>query len=129
MIRYAREHNLAQGDYRSTPHQKRQWLKRWVRMRFAERLARYAPDLHVISVALNEEEPRYKTKTFVPQNDKWRQNLKGYLTAIGLCLAITLFFTYFLLALDKANLVTLYLLEALFLSRLFLVVALLFLLL
>ena len=40
---------------------------------------------------LNEEEPRYKTKTFVPQNDKWRQNLKGYLTAIGLCLAITLF--------------------------------------
>ncbi|MFN6886680.1 hypothetical protein ACK4SH_33890, partial [Proteus mirabilis] len=80
------------------------------RMRFAERLARYAPDLHVISVALNEEEPRYKTKTFVPQNDKWRQNLKGYLTAIGLCLAITLFSRTFLLALDKANLVTLYLL-------------------
>ena len=31
-------------------------------MRFAERLARYAPDLHVISVALNEEEPRYKKR-------------------------------------------------------------------
>ncbi|SPY96227.1 sensor protein KdpD [Proteus mirabilis] len=87
------------------------------------------PDLHVISVALNEEEPRYKTKTFVPQNDKWRQNLKGYLTAIGLCLAITLFSRTFLLALDKANLV-----YSLFIRRcsyraIFLVVALLFLLL
>ncbi len=101
------------------PYQKWQWLKRWVRMRFAERLARYAPDLHVISVALNEEEPRYKTKTFVPQNDKWRQNLKGYLTAIGLCLAITLFSRTFLLALDKANLVTLYLLGVVLIALFF----------
>ena len=96
VIRYAREHNLGKVIIGQRPYQKWQWLKRWVRMRFAERLARYAPDLHVISVALNEEEPRYKTKTFVPQNDKWRQNLKGYLTAIGLCLAITLFSRTFL---------------------------------
>lgn len=62
MIRYAREHNLGKVIIGQRPYQKWQWLKRWVRMRFAERLARYAPDLHVISVALNEEEPRYKTK-------------------------------------------------------------------
>lgn len=119
MIRYAREHNLGKVIIGQRPYQKWQWLKRWVRMRFAERLARYAPDLHVISVALNEEEPRYKTKTFVPQNDKWRQNLKGYLTAIGLCLAITLFSRTFLLALDKANLVTLYLLGVVLIALFF----------
>lgn len=36
--------------------------------------------------------------------------MNGYLMAIAMCAAITLFSRTFLLALDKANLVTLYLL-------------------
>ncbi|MCV6021759.1 DUF4118 domain-containing protein, partial [Escherichia coli] len=49
----------------------------------------------------------------------WRQEIRGYLTAIGLCLAITLFSRTFLLALDKANLVTLYLLGVVLIALFF----------
>lgn len=119
VIRYAREHNLGKVIIGQRAYQKWQWLKRWIRMRFAEKLARYAPDLHVISVALNDEDIRYKTKTAPLQNEKWRQEIKGYLTAIGICLAITLFSRTFLLALDKANLVTLYLLGVVLIALFF----------
>ncbi|MBD1226126.1 two-component system sensor histidine kinase KdpD [Xenorhabdus griffiniae] len=111
VLRYAREHNLGKiliGRYYNS--QVNFFGFKWYRD-FSERLGKLGPDLDLIIVALEDKkngdkEPK-DNRTF---NDKWRAPIQGFLMAIVLCALITLFSRTFLLTLDKANLVALYLL-------------------
>lgn len=111
VLRYAREHNLGKiliGRYYNS--QVNFFGFKWYRD-FSERLGKLGPDLDLIIVALEDKkngdkEPK-DNRTF---NDKWRVPIQGFLMAIVLCALITLFSRTFLLTLDKANLVALYLL-------------------
>ncbi|PHM74754.1 two-component system sensor histidine kinase KdpD [Xenorhabdus kozodoii] len=111
ILRYAREHNLGKiliGRYYN-PYVNLFGFK-WYRD-FSERLGKLGPDLDLIIVALEDKKHGDKeskdSRTF---NDKWRVPIQGFLMAIALCVLITLFSRTFLLTLDKANLVALYLL-------------------
>lgn len=109
ILRYAREHNL--GKILLGRRVKRsQWLGFNIRPSFAERLGRLGPDLDLVIVALDEKSEWDKEPERKPFSEKWRTDLNGFMMAIVMCAAITLFSRTFLLALDKANLVTLYLL-------------------
>ncbi|SFN49574.1 two-component system sensor histidine kinase KdpD [Xenorhabdus japonica] len=111
ILHYAREHNLGKiliGRYYDS-HSTLFGFK-W-RSDFSERLGKLGPDLDLIIVALEDKkrgdkEPK-DNRTFY---DKWRVPTQGFLMAIVLCALITLFSRTFLLTLDKANLVTLYML-------------------
>ncbi|MDC9589987.1 two-component system sensor histidine kinase KdpD [Xenorhabdus sp. XENO-10] len=111
ILHYAREHNLGKiliGRYYNS-HSNFFGFK-W-RSDFSERLGKLGPDLDLIIVALEDKkrgdkEPK-DNRTFY---DKWRVPTQGFLMAIVLCALITLFSRAFLLTLDKANLVTLYML-------------------
>ncbi|MDX7989979.1 two-component system sensor histidine kinase KdpD [Xenorhabdus littoralis] len=111
ILRYAREHNLGKiliGRYYSSypTFFGYKWLPD-----FSERLGKLGPDLDLIIVALEEKKSWDKEqkdhRTF---NEKWRIPIQGFIMAIILCIFITLFSRIFLFGLDKANLVTLYLL-------------------
>ncbi|PHM63508.1 two-component system sensor histidine kinase KdpD [Xenorhabdus ishibashii] len=111
ILRYAREHNLGKiliGRYYNS-HVNFFGFK-WYRD-FSERLGKLGPDLDLIIVALEDKKSSDKepkdSRTF---NDKWRVPIQGFWMAIVLCALITLFSRTFLLTLDKANLVALYLL-------------------
>ncbi|MDC9594731.1 two-component system sensor histidine kinase KdpD [Xenorhabdus sp. IM139775] len=111
ILRYAREHNLGKiliGRYYNS-HANFFGFK-WHRD-FSERLGKLGPDLDLIIVALEDKkrgdkEPK-DSRTF---NGKWRLPIQGFLVAIVLCALITLFSRTFLLMLDQANLVAIYLL-------------------
>lgn len=106
-MRYAREHNL--GKIILGRPASRRW---WRRETFADRLARIAPDLDQVLVALDE--PPARTINNAPDSrsfkDKWRVQIQGCVVAAALCAVITLIAMQWLMAFDAANLVMLYLL-------------------
>ena len=107
VVRYAREHNL--GKIILGRPASRRW---WRRETFADRLARIAPDLDQVLVALDE--PPARTINNAPDSrsfkDKWRVQIQGCVVAAALCAVITLIAMQWLMAFDAANLVMLYLL-------------------
>ncbi|WP_420704028.1 two-component system sensor histidine kinase KdpD [Citrobacter amalonaticus] len=107
VVRYAREHNLGKIVLgRATT---RRW---WHRTSFADRLAKRAPELDLMVVALDE--PPVRALTSLPDTrafkDKWRVQIQGCLVAIALCALTTFIASQWLAAFDAANLVMLYLL-------------------
>lgn len=107
ILRYAREHNL--GKIVLGRRNKRQW---WSRESFADRLARRAPDLDLVIIALDDAPPSLMARPAQTRSlmERWRMQLKGALVALALCAAITLVAMQWLTAFDAANLVMLYLL-------------------
>ncbi|AGB79099.1 osmosensitive K+ channel histidine kinase [Enterobacteriaceae bacterium strain FGI 57] len=107
VIRYAREHNL--GKIVIGRQEKRHW---WSGERFGDRLARHAPDLDLLVVAMDEKPDPLPSSTRDPRSffDKWQVQIRGYAVAFTLCTAITLIAAQWLMAFDAANLVMLYLL-------------------
>lgn len=107
LLRYAREHNL--GKIIIGRRNRRRW---WNHETFAERLARHAPDLDLLIVALDDKslasEP--KASDARPFTEKWRIQIRGCLVALLLCALITLVANQWLSAFDAANLVMVYLL-------------------
>lgn len=107
LVRYARDHNLGKMiTGRRTLHR---W---WPRPPFADRLARLAPDLDIMVVAVDEKTPAdpRKTPDTRPFGEKWRVQIQGCLVAVALCALITLFARQFMMGFDAANLVMIYLL-------------------
>ena len=107
VLRYAREHNLGKIiiGRRTTRH----W---WSRESFSDRLARRAPDLDLVIVALDDKPSvtppsTPDTRSF---NEKWRVQIRGCAVAIALCALTTFIANQWLTAFDAANLVMLYLL-------------------
>ena len=107
ILRYAREHNL--GKIIIGRRTKRRW---WSRESFADRLARRAPDLDLVIVALDDKPSASSpsapdTRSF---SDKWRVQMRGCGVAIALCAVTTFIANQWLMGFDAANLVMLYLL-------------------
>ena len=106
ILRYAREHNL--GKIVIGRRNTRRWFQRDT---FADRLARRAPDLDLLIVALDDKPlvtaRTPDTRTFT---EKWRVQLRGALAAVLLCTLITLIASQWMVAFDAANLVMIYLL-------------------
>lgn len=107
ILRYAREHNL--GKIVIGRRQQRRWLSR---ESFADRLARRAPDLDLVIVALDDKPTPLPGRTPDARtfSEKWRIQLRGCLVAAVLCALITLIASQWLIAFDAANLVMIYLL-------------------
>ncbi|WP_143339770.1 DUF4118 domain-containing protein, partial [Cronobacter sakazakii] len=107
VLRYAREHNL--GKIVIGRRNKRRW---WSQDTFAERLARHAPDLDLLIVALDDKPTPTTAKAADnrPFMEKWRVQLRGCAVAVALCALITLVAHQWLIAFDAANLVMVYLL-------------------
>ncbi|MGN3970268.1 two-component system sensor histidine kinase KdpD [Cronobacter sakazakii] len=107
VLRYAREHNL--GKIVIGRRNKRRW---WSQDTFAERLARHAPDLDLLIVALDDKPTPATAKAADnrPFMEKWRVQLRGCAVAVALCALITLVAHQWLIAFDAANLVMGYLL-------------------
>lgn len=96
----------------------RRW---WRRDAFADRLARRAPDLDQVIVAL--EEPPARALAQTPDNrpfkEKWRGQIQGCLVAVALCAITTLIAMQWLVTFDAANLVMLYLLGVVVIALLY----------
>ncbi|MEQ4453107.1 two-component system sensor histidine kinase KdpD [Kosakonia sp. YIM B13605] len=107
ILRYAREHNL--GKILIGRRNKRQW---WSRESFADKLARRAPDLDLVIIALEDAPTPLPARAgdVRPFMDRFRVQLKGSVVALALCAAITLIAMQWLTAFDAANLVMIYLL-------------------
>ncbi|EPK7282559.1 TPA: two-component system sensor histidine kinase KdpD [Citrobacter farmeri] len=107
VVRYAREHNLGKIVLGRTTT--RRW---WHRDSFADRLAKRAPELDLMVVALDD--PPVRALTSMPDTrafkDKWRVQIQGGLVAVALCALTTFIASQWLSAFDAANLVMLYLL-------------------
>ncbi|EHG7612773.1 two-component system sensor histidine kinase KdpD [Citrobacter sedlakii] len=113
VVRYAREHNLGKIVLGRPPG--RRW---WHKASFADRLAKRAPELDVMIVALDESPLRPlsalpDTRSF---KDKWRVQIQGCLVAVALCALTTFIASQWLAAFDAANLVMLYLLGVVVIS-------------
>jgi len=107
ILRYAREHNL--GKIVLGRRNNRRW---WHRASFADRLARRAPDLDMVIIALDDAPLPLppgpaQTRSFM---ERCGAQVKGCAVALALCAAITLIAMQWLTAFDAANLVMLYLL-------------------
>ncbi|MCS5931435.1 hypothetical protein LNQ03_04540 [Klebsiella pneumoniae subsp. pneumoniae] len=73
VLHYAREHNL--GKIVIGRQSKRRW---WDRSGFADRLARHAPDLDLVVIALDETLPlATRASGSRPALEKWRLQLQG----------------------------------------------------
>ncbi len=107
ILRYAREHNL--GKIVIGRRQHRRWFSR---ESFADRLARRAPDLDLVIVALDDKPAPLPNRTPDARTfgDKWRIQIRGCLVAVVLCALITVIASQWLIAFDAANLVMIYLL-------------------
>ncbi|MBS1204244.1 MAG: two-component system sensor histidine kinase KdbD [Proteobacteria bacterium] len=107
ILRYAREHNL--GKIIIGRRNKHRW---WRPEPFADKLARRAPDLDLLIIALDDAPPALLARAgdARPFMDRWRVQLKGCAVALALCAAITLIAAQWLTAFDAANLVMIYLL-------------------
>ncbi|POP42855.1 two-component system sensor histidine kinase KdbD [Superficieibacter electus] len=106
VLRYAREHNL--GKIVLGRQTRRRW---WQGDSFAGRLARHAPDLDLLIVALDDpplSPPRASDTR--PLLERWRVQLEGCAVALALCAGITLMAMQWLTAFDPTNLVMIYLL-------------------
>ncbi|WP_373443986.1 two-component system sensor histidine kinase KdpD [Klebsiella variicola] len=107
VLHYAREHNL--GKIVIGRQRKRRW---WDRSGFADRLARHAPDLDLVVIALDEKPSPLPARANDSRTalEKWRLQLQGCAVAVALCAIITLVAMQWLMAFEAANLVMLYLL-------------------
>src|SRR5690606_25580764 len=78
----------------------------------ADRLARRAPDLDLVIVALDDKPAPLPNRTPDARTfgDKWRIQIRGCLVAVVLCALITVIASQWLIAFDAANLVMIYLL-------------------
>ncbi|WP_336853439.1 two-component system sensor histidine kinase KdpD [Pseudescherichia vulneris] len=116
VLRYAREHNL--GKIVIGRQGQRRW---WHPPSFAERLARHAPDLDLLVVAVEESASSYSSRHVDarPLIEKWRVQITGGLVAIALCALITFIASQWLIAFDAANLVMLYLLGVVIVALLY----------
>lgn len=108
VLRYAREHNLGKiilGRH-TTP---RRW---WHSSTFAEQLGKYAPDLDLVIVALDEDAsfPHTRTPDSRGFSEKWRLQLRGCIVAVVLCTLISWVANQWLGRFETANLVMIYLL-------------------
>ena len=110
ILGYAREHNLGKILIGRRHSKRWSWFDFKLGLGFADRLGKLGPDLDLIIVALEDRNDWDKDPEQRPFSEKWRTQINGFLMAIVFCTVITLFSRTFLLALDKANLVTLYLL-------------------
>ncbi len=86
VLHYAREHNL--GKIVIGRQSKRRW---WDRSGFADRLARHAPDLDLVVIALDEKPFPLAARASAgrPALEKWRLQLQGCAVAVALCAIIT----------------------------------------
>ncbi|AOM40835.1 two-component system sensor histidine kinase KdpD [Xenorhabdus hominickii] len=111
ILRYAREHNLGKiliGRYYGA--NSKLFGFKW-RSDFSERLGKLGPDIDLIIVALEDKKHWDKEQRDTRKlNEKWRIPLQGFVMAVVLCAITTFFSRVFLFDLDKANLVTIYLL-------------------
>ncbi|SET07110.1 two-component system sensor histidine kinase KdpD [Kosakonia radicincitans] len=107
ILRYAREHNL--GKIIIGRRNKHRW---WNPESFADKLARRAPDLDLVIIALDDAPAASPSRAgdTRPLIERWRVQLKGCAVALALCAAITLIASQWLTAFDAANLVMIYLL-------------------
>lgn len=107
VLHYAREHNL--GKIVIGRQRKRRW---WDRSGFADRLARHAPDLDLVVIALDDKPSPLPARGNDSRTalEKWRLQLQGCAVAVALCAIITLVAMQWLMAFEAANLVMLYLL-------------------
>ncbi len=107
ILRYAREHNL--GKIIIGRRNKHRW---WNPESFADKLARRAPDLDLVIIALDDAPVTLPSRTgdARPFIERWRVQLKGCAVALALCAAITVIAAQWLTAFDAANLVMIYLL-------------------
>ncbi|QJT79839.1 two-component system sensor histidine kinase KdpD [Kosakonia sp. MUSA4] len=107
ILRYAREHNL--GKIIIGRRNKHRW---WNPESFADKLARRAPDLDLVIIALDDAPVTLPSRAgdTRPFIERWRVQLKGCAVALALCAAITLIAAHWLTAFDAANLVMIYLL-------------------
>lgn len=107
VLRYAREHNLGKIIIG-----RRTTRRLWSRESFSDRLARRAPDIDLVIVALDDKPsvPSPSTPDTRSFTDKWRVQMRGSAVAIGLCALTTFIANQWLMAFDAANLVMLYLL-------------------
>ena len=116
VLHYAREHNL--GKIVIGRQQKRRW---WDRSGFADRLARHAPDLDLVVIALDEKAASLPARASDSRTamEKWRLQLQGCVVAIALCAVITVVAMQWLMAFEAANLVMLYLLGVVIIALLY----------
>ncbi len=116
VLHYAREHNL--GKIVIGRQGERRW---WERAGFADRLARRAPDLDLVVIALDEKPASLPARANDNRTalDRWRQQLKGCLLAVALCAIITVVAMQWLMAFEAANLVMLYLLGVVIIALLY----------
>jgi Osmosensitive K+ channel histidine kinase len=116
VARYARDHNL--GKIVIGRQNKRHW---WSGERFGDRLARYAPDLDLLVVALDEKPAPLPATANDPRSffEKWQIQIRGCAVAFALCAVITLVAMQWLVAFDAANLVMLYLLGVVIVALLY----------
>ncbi|HEM8823388.1 TPA: two-component system sensor histidine kinase KdpD [Raoultella planticola] len=116
VLHYAREHNL--GKIVIGRQGKRRW---WNRSGFADRLARDAPDLDLVVIALDEKSAPLPSRASDSRTtmEKWRLQIQGCLVALALCAVITLVAMQWLVAFEAANLVMLYLLGVVIIALLY----------
>ena len=107
ILRYAREHNLGKIIIG-----RRTTRRFWSRESFADRLARRAPDLDLVIVALDDKPASASPSAQDSRSfaEKWRVQLRGCGVAIALCAITTFIANQWLMDFDAANLVMLYLL-------------------
>ncbi|MFK3708289.1 two-component system sensor histidine kinase KdpD [Klebsiella sp. NPDC088457] len=107
VLHYAREHNL--GKIVIGRHGRRRW---WSRTGFADRLTRFAPDLDLVVIAMDEKNdpPPVRSHDSRTTLEKWRLQIQGCCVALALCTVITLVAMQWLVAFEAANLVMIYLL-------------------
>lgn len=115
LLRYAREHNL--GKIVLGRRIGCRWFQR---ESVADRLARLAPDIDLLSVALDDRvlsvEKNPDARSFT---QKWRVQIRGTLVAVALCALITGIASAWLPGFDAANLVMFYLLGVVVVALLF----------
>ncbi|MEY8711219.1 two-component system sensor histidine kinase KdbD [Mangrovibacter phragmitis] len=105
IVRYAREHNLGK-----VITGRRQGKRYWPARSFADKLAQHGPDLDLIVVAMDDRpDPTGNMPDTRRFFEKWRVQLLGCAVAALFCFVITLFASLWLLGLDTANMVMIYL--------------------
>ncbi|VDR28917.1 Sensor protein KdpD [Raoultella terrigena] len=116
VLHYAREHNL--GKIVIGRQRQRRW---WDRQGFADRLARHAPDLDLVVIALDEKSAPLPARAGDSRTtmDKWRLQLQGCCVAVAICAVITLVAMQWLVAFEAANLVMIYLLGVVVIALLY----------
>ena len=116
VLRYAREHNL--GKIILGRHITGRW---WHGTTFAERLGKYAPDLDLVIVALDEHAAFSHARATDTRRigEKWRLQVQGSVVAVVLCALISWIANHWLGSFETANLVMIYLLGVVIIALLY----------